>query len=607
MNRNRLSLLCLLPFLCVAAAAQYTFSWYSPLVGYSEKAQSTIQSVKINSRGDVYTFASFGTNVDTDAYDGTGEPVADFLGRRFTGAPYKGGTSYGMNMLLVKHDLDGNIIWSVNSDIGDEYISGSDFVPTADGGAFVALKSRYTNKNQFADDIILRTVSNDGSLDSVLWHCSFWSYQPVFMTIDPTGNVSRIVTAYVDTTAMPSAGHYSYGTPDAFDLYAVTADDEGNFYVAGRLKKEMVIQGHTIPVHNTDGWDGDSQKQVGSLFILKLDTNLDYVAHLTSGGSTAYDQIKTAEFRDGKLYFAGTYKASASTPFTLGDKSCTPVGGEVGIFAAQLDKDLNVNWLTGIPGVTASGKNSIQLESMDFSSDGSRFYLGGGVQGGIMVGQSQIESQSSAYNGFIVVVNAVTGSVDDGTVWQNSGIGKVYGVIANTDSLYVYGYDWGRTTGKCYLDSYTLSFEPKCQYPLMDVTGMPTAWGCVAYGDRIIAANRAPKNSEVSFYGTDETYSSEYAWYGLLVSYTFDGYAFTPVDEPGGTTAAGHEETGGPVVYGHDGILHVAGAAGSEVAVYDLYGRCVVRFTALSDDETLTLQRGIYVVRAGAYAAKVML
>ncbi|MBP3298408.1 MAG: choice-of-anchor J domain-containing protein [Muribaculaceae bacterium] len=64
--------------------------------------------------------------------------------------------------------------------------------------------------------------------------------------------------------------------------------------------------------------------------------------------------------------------------------------------------------------------------------------------------------------------------------------------------------------------------------------------------------------------------------------------------------------TEGIGIYGGNGHITVAGAAGKDVAVYTVDGRCIYAFKAAVETESMTMVPGIYVVRAGNTTAKVM-
>ena len=558
--------------------------------------QSTIQTLK--SSGDyIYTFANFGTSA-------TAGTSATFLNQTFTGVAYASGNSYGKNLLVVKHDADGNVSWTMNSNKGDIDASGSGFIPTSDGGVFLALDTRYTGGNEFNDDVIFQAVNSDGTTTTVTFDCSFWTHQPLFVKVDNQGDVEWTKLAYCDTTARPNATTYNYGTPDAFDIYDVAVDNAGNYYVVGRIKADFTIDNITIPSHNNATWDGNSQESCGNAFILKLDSDGDYVSHIVTSGSAEYDQLKAAIVHNGKLYVAGMYKGDGTNSFGLGDRTLT-VGSENGMWVACLNLDLSALWATAIPGATVNNKNSIQLETMNFNTTGDRFYLGGGVQGGIVINETKtVSSKSSMYNSFVVEVDANNGSVLNGVVAQNNSIGKVYGIVANSDSIYVYGYDWGRSGGgQIYLDSYDLTLTPICQYALANNSNMPTAWGCAVDGDKMVVAFRG--RYEFTFPGSEETYNKNYFQGGLLFL-EFPGYDFDE-SATGPSTGLVNTNSSEVQVYSQSGHLLIAGAEGQDVSIFNATGACVAHFTATNSTESISLPQGFYVVRAGATCKKALI
>ena len=584
------------------AHAQQTFNWFSPL---ESNSQSTISSLQTDGKDNIFTFAAFGTKDD-----GTGKPTGRFLGRTFTGAPYTEGNSYNKNLLLVKHDKEGNILWAVNTDRGDIYDSSSDFVPTPDGGAFLALKCRRTGMKDHGD-IIFRMTGTDGKVSTVTWKSQLRAYQPVFVKIDGTGRIEHIATAVVDTSAMPDADYYSHGTPDGIELYSTTTDDEGNFYIAGRLRKPMTIDGVTIEPHNTDGWDGDSQVQVGCSFILKLDGQLKYVSHIVSGGKAVYDQLKQIAYEDGKLYTAGIYKADGTSPISIGEKEFTPAGGECGLFAARLDTDLKADWAAHYSGYTANERNNFHLEFLSFDMSKEKFYIGGGLWGGLNVNNSMtVETPSQQLNGLLVACDAESGVATNALVVEDTKIGKIMGVADRGDSLYVYGYDWGRRNDIAYLDVYTKDLTLKNTYTLMSSrSGQMTAWSFVTVGNDIIAANRDKQKMELSFEGTDETYkNSEMPFFGILVSYTI-GADSSPSDPDSDIeTRTSYAEDRMITVHTKGQTVYIANAEGMSIRIYDMTGRCINEIPTAGNEEAVRITvRGIYIVKAGESVTKIII
>ena len=327
------------------------------------------------------------------------------------------------------------------------------------------------------------------------------------------------------------------------------------------------------------------------------------MSHLVTNGAAIYDQLKAAIVHNGKLYVAGMYKGDGTNSFGLGDRTLT-VGSENGMWVACLDLDLSTLWASVIPGATVNETNSIQLETMDFNTTGDRFYLGGGVQGGIVISETKtVSSQSTMYNGFVVEVNANDGTVLNGIVAQNKSIGKTYGIVANSDSIYVYGYDWGRSSGgQVYLDSYDLTLTPAHQYGLLNNSNMPTAWGCAVDGDKMVVAFRGRNN--FTFPGSEATYNKSYLQGGLLFL-EFPGYDFDE-SATGPGTGLVNTNSSEVQVYSQSGHLLIAGAAGQEVSIFNATGVCVAHFTATSSTESISLPQGFYVVRAGAICKKAL-
>ena len=373
----------------------------------------------------------------------------------------------------------------------------------------------------------------------------------------------------------------------------------------------MTIDGVTIEPHNTDGWDGDSQVQVGCSFILKLDGQLKYVSHIVSGGKAVYDQLKQIAYEDGKLYTAGIYKADGTSPISIGEKEFTPAGGECGLFAARLDTDLKADWAAHYSGYTANERNNFHLEFLSFDMSKEKFYIGGGLWGGLNVNNSMtVETPSQQLNGLLVACDAESGVATNALVVEDTKIGKIMGVADRGDSLYVYGYDWGRRNDIAYLDVYTKDLTLKNTYTLMSSrSGQMTAWSFVTVGNDIIAANRDKQKMELSFEGTDETYkNSEMPFFGILVSYTI-GADSSPSDPDSDIeTRTSYAEDRMITVHTKGQTVYIANAEGMSIRIYDMTGRCINEIPTAGNEEAVRITvRGIYIVKAGESVTKIII
>ena len=521
-----------LSFAVGAQTQEISFDWYSAAVAEANaqnKAQTTVYGTKVDDAGYVYTLASMGSDADT-----TGDVAATqghLLGEDMTGAPYSG-TSYNSNIMLVKHDFSGNALWKIYSKNGDVDVSSSDYTPTADGGAFLALKARHTSANFYGNDILLQLVGNNGTETTISF--SFPDaeyhnvYQPVFVKVDADGNISSAVRATVDWNPVDNpASNYTWGISDGFSLYGAAQDANGNFFVTGNLRRTMHIGENEILAHNVADWDGGSGF-AGSAFVLKLNSDLTYNSHIVTGGSSVGETAKQMKYKDGKLYIAGYLKGSNAV-VSLGDLQVTP-DDKYSFWTARVNaSDLSVDYLSLVQGAQVNNKNFMQLNALEIAPDNSSFFVAGGIQGGFKIGQDTVSAQGTMYAGFVFRCNSATGVADKGFVKQTSGISNSFGLAVNADSVFVYGYNWATTPKSLYFDSFNHNLETSTSHILGESTGSINANSCAVKGDSLLIAARVQANKalDFAFAETATSYTSTYSWQGVVAKYTFPGYEFT--------------------------------------------------------------------------------
>ncbi|MDL2290008.1 fibronectin type III domain-containing protein [Paludibacteraceae bacterium OttesenSCG-928-F17] len=537
-------------------AQNVQYNWHEGIVSKNSIAPS---SLEIDREGNLFTLTNF-TSL-------TASLTAEYMGQTFSGVRNTA-TSGNRNLLLVKSDLSGNFIWGVNSMMGDVDVSASSMVLTNDGGVFLALKIRHTNKNELKNDTILGIKDATGAITKItMEYPSGWIYQAALVKISADGAVEWTKFIPVDYSPMANASStYSTYTPDGFYFYDGTTDNEGNLYIAGNIRKYIAFGTDTVRPHNVDAWNGDSQNFVGNAFVVKLDNSGNYVWDFTTEGSSVYDNIKGIEHADGALYIAGLQKGDGND-FIVGDETLT-TPQQVNMWSAKLNLDKTISWTEFYPGIVANGKNAIQMENLSLK-DGF-FYLTGGMQGGIgytrTATESDLSSGGTMYNGYVLKCSIADGSCKGGAIRSGTAIGKTYGVVASADSIFVFGYDWGGSGHNVYLDSYDHNLNAGTQYPLLNGGGMATAWDITAIEDTVFILTRAAKNSAVSFLGTTETFTATDNWAGLTSSFIFPGRNFT--DETAPTTPT--ELVGTPTVSSII-LTWTASTDNVEVAGYNVY------------------------------------
>lgn len=589
-------------FTVAQAQTDVTLNWHSELIALNGTTQ--IAEAKINAAGDVFEIANFGSGANSEEIS--------FMNATFKGDTYTGSSSAGLtNFLLLKHDLNGNLKWRVYSRRGEASISDCALAPTADGGAFIALKLRPNVSG--GDSTVLVTLVDgtdaETTIDFALPKSDYaWAYQPLLVKVDADGRIAYTNLLKCDWAPAPADAAGKKVT-NGFYFCDATEDADGNIYVVGRQCRDLVIGAQTIAHHNTDDWSGDSQTACGNAFLLKLNSDLSYNNHVCTGGRATQDVFKNVRCHNGKIYLTGIVQPNtAKEAITFGGKSITPTAETMAIVSACLDAaTLQADWLA-----QNNVNSSVQIEDLALSNDHNSLFIAGGIQENktsaptLTVSESLIlTGNSTMYQGFVLELDAATGAGLRGLIKNTTSIAKIYNVIATADSVFAYGYDW--SSKAIFLDSYNTDLASGATYNLLQGGGMPTAWACAAQGDTLVTISRAQKTTSISWLGSDDTFKPAASgnFYGVISCFTLDGRNFTPKKPVGPTTAIGTTVNAETEIYAGYRTLTIVGAAGQNVSVFNVLGQKITNFTA-ADYETRSLPQGIYMVAVGERTTKVV-
>ena len=539
----------------------------------------TPNSLIESSDGKIIAFCNFGSRTDDSPvyYDGVevGKGCATTA------------NSDNCNALILKTDLDGTKLWSVYSNAGDLSLGSSSMAATADGGAVVALKMRYASEYPDKYPLFVDASGSNWTIDT--WNTGYRVYYIVILKIDGSGDIEWMKKAEVDISPEEAATTYSTGTPDAVDPYAVAVDDNNNIYIGGRYRKTMVFTNSTngcvtLTPHNTEGWNGGSQKVNGDMFLVKLDSNGNYLKHLTAKGINARDQITNLIYDNGKIYFAGNMQAAeANTPITIGKTATVTPTTLDDIFIGCADTTLNVSWATTITAYGASdGTHITQMKNMELV-DG-HLYVMGHVKGGFGPfgsTEASIASTETPQEGFIIKCNATDGTWVGGAT-NGKSIGGYYGMVKDENSVFVFGYK----LGTIFLDEYDeTSWEKAREYDLITGGGLSTAWSSLHLGDNLYTFTRC-NSAASSYYNSDVTTTSE-GWGNIIACWNI-------ADLTSGTAqTAANAET---YIYGTEGGVKIVTADTLKVKIYNTLGQEIYNGEASTGSNFIALAQGVYVV-----------
>lgn len=577
------------------------FKWgvFSKTNSITTKGTSSPGKIKANATGDIFVFGDFGTNfldankstLTTYNFFAQEDNAISFSLESPLGALYTG-TGVNSNLYVYKMNKEGEIAWQLTSDMGDVYTSGSAMTPTADGGVFVALKVRHTNKNENNNNILLRLVDANGVKTEVnLEYPDVWAYQGVLAKISKDGEVEFARLVPVDLTPITLDGKTKNVT-DGFSFFDLASDSEGYVYLGGTHAHPITFlkEDNTETVftpHNAEGWDGDSQKQRGDLFLLKLNDEGKIVWNLSSTGTTNYEAIKSVSYgEDGYVYLWGNYIGDNAQTTYLGGFPATPTT-KTDAFAAKVKtSDASVQWMkhfTALPKSGVGGRLKITSTSYD---NGKLFVLGAftGIIGD--AAQNEIVANSNgtgnALQGFVLQLDPQNGDVLNNAISPTTGLSEFSTAYYRNEKVYAIGYDMAISQ---FFISYDENLDNETAPFDMMTASTPTSWDGLLVDNVLIAFGRG--RSTITFPGGAVT--DNYPAFGnTLAAYTvFDNIPSNIDDE---TVNQGFK------VSGSNGQILIESATSVNVQVYNLYGKLITSQRVVEGVTTIDVPQGVYIV-----------
>lgn len=541
----------------------------------SESPNSIIESAD----GGLLTFCTFGSRTD-------GSPVYYNGTQVGTGCATTANTD-NYNALVMKLDSDGELLWNVYSNSGDLTVNSSNIAATGDGGAVLALKMRYANGYPEKYPKFTDADGSEWTLEN--WNTGYRVQYIVVLKIDNSGNIVWVRKIEVDTKPEELASYYTEGTPDGVDPYAIAVDSEQNIYIAGRYRKTLIFTNAsngivTLTPHNVVEWDGDSQDTNGDLFLVKLDSEGNYVDHITSTGIVAREQIVDMLYDNGKLYFAGNINSNdGTTVVSIDGKNITPTQYDDIVIGCINAAGFTTEWVSTIQAFPASnGKHTTLIKNLQIIDN--ELYVMGHVIGGFGANcssQAAIASTGTLQEGFIIKYSTADGSWLGGAV-NGKSIGGYYGAFKNGNTLYAFGY----TLGSIFLDEYDeSSWERTREIELITGGGMCTAWSCLSQGDNLYTFTRSNSGTS-TFYNSDITTETQ-GWGNVLASWNVQDL----------TSAIQTVTTDGTArIYGEDGGVKIICDKTLDVTICNMAGQIVYNGKIDAGHNFISLPQGIYLV-----------
>ncbi|MDR1341749.1 MAG: FIVAR domain-containing protein [Prevotellaceae bacterium] len=466
----------------LSAANSPEFQWGAVLRSNDESTTSGTNSpqfVKANAGGELFTLGTF-TSHATNAYKYATYKHYDAAGalteRVTPQGALKTSTGANNNLFAYKHDTQGKVLWQVTSDRGDIAGSYSQITPTPDGGALLAVKVRFTNSNQFADDSLLQLIDNSGVKTGVKWtgYRKADSYQLVAAKISGSGQVE-----WVKHLIKVSDGESS----DAIRVMGLEAGSDGCYYLGGwyadtiTLSKANGDEQRLIP-HNTKG----------DILLLKLDPNGSFLYSVEAEGTIASQGINSMTLHKSALYIYGNVKADTAPTrrsATLLGHTITPSTLDDNAYSARIDIDganPTAKWVTLFNARPQDSTSTVnrggRIKVTNINYDGGSVFLSGSFTGfidkadGTQVLANDLATGATAaqLKAFIIRQDPYTGEVLGKVKDDSTGISEAYTVALRGSKVHAYGYTMSGTgvlNPSAWYRTYNADFTGETHQPLL--------------------------------------------------------------------------------------------------------------------------------------------
>ncbi|MDR1022803.1 MAG: FIVAR domain-containing protein [Prevotellaceae bacterium] len=455
----------------LSAANSPEFQWGAVLKSdntASTSAQSTAAVAKANAAGEIFTFGSFSSNTNDSytyatykRYNAAGESTTKVTP---AGAP-KNTTGANANLFLYKQDAQGNILWQVASSWGDVANAYSQVTPTADGGALLAVKVRFTVSKAFAGDTLLQLVDNSGAKVPLLWTGSTKNaYQIAAAKVSSSGQVQWLKHLIRVNDAN--------GT-DAIRATGLEAGADGGYFLGGWYADTITFdkagggEQQLIP-HNT-----------GNDFLLvKLDPNGSLLYSVEAAGPIASQGINSMTLHKSALYIYGNVQADTAPnrrSATLLGHTITPSTLDFNAYSARIDIDganPTARWVTLFNARPQTNEKGGRIKVTNIDYDGGSVFLSGSFTGfidkadGMQVLANDITTGTATaqLTAFIIRQDPYTGEVLGQVKDDSTGISETYAVALRGSKVHAYGYTM---SGAAWYRTYSADFTGETHYPLL--------------------------------------------------------------------------------------------------------------------------------------------
>ena len=423
--------------LCAAQVTEPTTLWANAFTNSGYAATSQGGNIALAPDGGVYAIAAHGTG----KAGFTGDSIQWGTNKVAPGTPTTA-NSDNQSFMLSKIDGEGNLVWRVYTENGD--ITGNDSrVATTDDGVVAFFEVRHAK--DYADQDVVFVDGKDKrypmnwTLESAGANRYFTG---ILMKVSQDGEIKWIVPLKMNHDPQPNASStYSTNTGQGIYTYALATDENGCIYAAGNMRTTMTIakaDGSDVVInpHNVEGWNGDPQKSVGNLYILKFDKGGNYVSHVVTGGEATHEVITNMVVKDNMLYFFGRVTGNGNA-VTLGDKTITPDNTNCGFVAGSMFVNLkDMRWFQYYSNTKSGG--TAQTNGMRVFGNNLWIMCKTNMQG-IVAGDKTLTAPDTR-DAMLIKVDATTGEALDGYVKETNQAGYFDCFEGSDGFVYVSGH-----------------------------------------------------------------------------------------------------------------------------------------------------------------------
>ena len=447
--------------LCVATMmmAETSVNWYSAIDNNAENGASSVTSVQAYADNCVLIAGRFATCTESP-------DAATFLGEQVVGAPFTPNMSQtNNNILIAKVQPSGEVVWMIHSDRGTgEAVA----VPTADGGALVFAMMTHTQKNALGDDYVLRMKHNEEELCSAKRSFDGENTIQYGFVLRVTKDGKASISAEISNTG---------DNKNAFGAINWASDKE-YYYLMLNDTAAMQVNTQTI-----------TPEQGGSMVVLKFDQDGQYQGSLQTKGQAVSSRSGQLVCSNNTLFAATVVDADELQSIYL--------------YRWSLESDAQQGAI--LHGVKVNNKNVIQVKALHVDKDGKTAYIVGGLNGGLTLGEQTLEQPSGKLVPFIVQYDLAAGKAVSGYAHESTGIGGASALFERQDTIYVYEYDWGATSGnRVRLAAFDKQLKRQKEIGLLNTKAMEVSKDAVLAGGDVIFNINTGKGATLSFVADPE-------------------------------------------------------------------------------------------------------